>query len=364
MPTDTQQPHATEHPSDRPHSSAARLGAWAWLPVPVLLLAIIVTRVTDVRVAPTPSQVLFSIDVLTRMLPALVVIVMTTLTFVRRGTPGVLLLGCGVAMWAATGYVNTFTLALGPNFGITVTNVGLGLAALCHLAGVLPSGARKVAARGLGLVTGYGLVLVAVGLLCWATWQGWLPRFFVEGQGGMPIRFFVLSAAMVMFVLSALLLSAKQQTTSSRFAFWYTLALWLIALSVFGMLIQVSRDSLQNWMNRISQYLGSIYMLIAAITALRESGGAWLLPLEDALRESEERFRAGVRRHVDRYPIRHPPESERRFLRVPRLYRDRAPREQLLRADPPRRYRRQSGRDCSADQRRTDHLPHGEAVSP
>ena len=290
MPTNRQHPYATEHPSDQPRAWAGRLASWAWLPIPTLFLAIIVTRITDVHVAPTPAQVLFSIDVLTRLLPTLVVIVMAAMSFLLRGTPGMLLLGCGVAMWTATGYVNTFFLALDPNFGITVTNVGLGLAALCHLAGVLTAGARKMSARGLGLATGYGLVLVAIGLVCWAAWQSWLPRFFIEGAGGTPVRCFVLSAAMIMFVLSALLLSAKQQTASSRFAFWYTLALWLIALSIFGMLIQDSRESLQNWMNRITQYLGSIYLLIAAITALRESGGAWLLPMEDALRESEERY--------------------------------------------------------------------------
>jgi PAS domain-containing protein len=64
----------------------------------------------------------------------------------------------------------------------------------------------------------------------------------------------------------------------------------LIATGLFGVQIEPSVNTVLDWLCRVAQYLGGIYMLVAAIMAVRESG-VWELSLEKALRESEERFR-------------------------------------------------------------------------
>ena len=76
----------------------------------------------------------------------------------------------------------------------------------------------------------------------------------------------------------------------SAFLYWYTLALGLIAVGLFGIMIESVACSLLSWMGLTAQYLSGVYMLIAAIASVRESG-AWQISLEEALRESEEKYR-------------------------------------------------------------------------
>ncbi len=56
------------------------------------------------------------------------------------------------------------------------------------------------------------------------------------------------------------------------FAYWYTLALLLIIVGVFGMMVQLSRSSLPESVFRFTQYLSGIDMLIAAIGSRWEVG--------------------------------------------------------------------------------------------
>ena len=79
---------------------------------------------------------------------------------------------------------------------------------------------------------------------------------------------------------------AANRPSSSSFAHWYVLALLLIAVGLFGMMLQSSRNSLLNWTCRAMQYLSGIYMLIAAIASVRESG-VWEIPIRDRALQRE-----------------------------------------------------------------------------
>ena len=156
---------------------------------------------------------------------------------------------------------------------MTVSNIGIWMAALCHLSGVILSTRLKRTIRPAGIWLGavYTLALGVVMLVTMATLKGWLPVFFVDGQGGTMVRYIVLSSSLVMFTLTAVLLWESNRPSLSSFTYWYTLALLLIAVGVFGMIIELTRNSLLDWICRVSQYLSGIYMLIAAIASIRES---------------------------------------------------------------------------------------------
>ena len=111
----------------------------------------------------------------------------------------------------------------------------------------------------------------------------WLPVFFIPGQGGTAVRYCVLVSAMAMFVLSAVLLYAGQRAARPPFTFWYSLALLLLAVGLFGIMIQLSLWSVVNWLGRTAQWLGGFYLLLAAIAAIRESNLP-LLPLGEKSR--------------------------------------------------------------------------------
>ena len=93
------------------------------------------------------------------------------------------------------------------------------------------------------------------------------------------VRYCVLISAITMFVLSAGLLLTKQRSAFLPFSYWYALALLLLAVGLFGVMIQLSLGCVVNWLSRTAQWLGGIYLLLAAIASLRESNLP-LLPSE------------------------------------------------------------------------------------
>ena len=93
------------------------------------------------------------------------------------------------------------------------------------------------------------------------------------------MRYCVLISAIAMFVLSAGVLHANQRAARLPFTSWYALALLLLAVGLFGVMIQLSLGSVVNWLSRTAQWLGGLYLLFAAIASLRESQLP-LLPLE------------------------------------------------------------------------------------
>lgn len=84
------------------------------------------------------------------------------------------------------------------------------------------------------------------------------------------IRQFALGTAIAMFSLSAGIVWTAGREVLSVFASWYACALGLLAIGLFGSLIQKSRISVVAWAGRAVLCVGGFYMLIAAIALLRE----------------------------------------------------------------------------------------------
>jgi PAS domain S-box-containing protein len=103
----------------------------------------------------------------------------------------------------------------------------------------------------------------------------------------------VLASAMAMFVSTSALLWLRNQPARSGFVRWYAPALLLIATGLFGITIQTVHGGWVGWTSRAAQWLGSSYMIVAALVSVRESG-ALKISLEAAVRESEQRYRALV----------------------------------------------------------------------
>ena len=269
---------------------AARL---AWVPIPLLLVIIITLWAADLRTEYRSPFLAISLNFVTGTLASLGIVYLAGRSFLARGAPALLLLGCGAALWGSAGFVATAILAGDVNLGVTISNLGAWLSALCHLTGAVLSMRMKqtVRAAGLWLGTGYSLALGVVILLTLATFAGRFPVFFVQEHGGTPVRHLVLGSAIAMFVLAALLLRVANRTASSSFVHWYVFALLLIATGLFGAMIQSSRNTLQDWTCRAAQYVGGVYMLIAAFASLREPGES-KITLRPAF--GEMRYRDGV----------------------------------------------------------------------
>jgi PAS domain S-box-containing protein len=275
--TDNQQQQNLPGPAPSP--GMGRLARLAWLPIPCLLLVIILLWLLQPLSSFDSPLLVLTLNFLTRTAASLFVLFLAGRGFLLRGEPGLLLLGCGVMAWCASGIVGSLPYAWDANIGVTVTNLGIWLAALCHLSGVVVSlrSSRIFQSRGLLIGAAYLSVLGLVGLIWHGSFANWFALFFVDGQGGTTVRQVVLGSALSMFVFTMVLLREENRLRFSRFGYWYLLALLLISVGIFGMMLQSSRVSALNWACRAAQYLSGIYMLIAAMAAAGQEGGSGII---------------------------------------------------------------------------------------
>jgi len=253
----------------------------AWLPIPVLLVAILILWAADSRIPFEALYLQIGLSFCFSTLASLFIAYLTGRAFMIHGMPGLLLLGGGVLFWGSAGFLAGIATLIkdgdehiDQNALVTIHNICAWLSALCHLVGTAFSLRWSFTLRTsyLWLVMIHAAVFGTVGLVVWAVFSGWIPVFFVQGQGGTPVRQFLLGSAIAMLVLAASLLRSMNRSRSSFFMHWYSLALLLLADGLFGVMIQSVHGSLLGWAGLGAQYLGGVYMLIAASPSICGSG--------------------------------------------------------------------------------------------
>lgn len=256
-------------------------GRAAWLPIPILFAAIIILWALDLQVSVELPYLQIGLYFCLSMLVSLFIAYLIGCSFMNCGLPGLLLLACGALFWGVAGFLTGMAMLTGDGFEpvdlntlVTINNICVWISSLCHLAGAAFSLRWKLTLRPsyFWLATGYTAVLGIVGLVVWATLSGWTPVFFVQGQGGTPVRQFVLGSGIAMFVLTVFLLRSMSQLSSSFSMYGYSLALLLLADGLFGVMIKSVYASPLCWAALVAQLLGSLYMLVAAFVLIRESG--------------------------------------------------------------------------------------------
>ena len=169
-------------------------------------------------------------------------------SFLALGTPGLLLLECGVVLCSLAG-----TLGDAVSHGDSISTSP---SSIPDLAGrILPSGGaifslrpQRVFPRHAPVAgSGCALVLGVLWLIVHGSLAHWLPVFFIPVQGGTPVRYFVLISAISMFALSASLLFARP-APAHPVHFLVRPRLLLLAVGLFGVMIQLSLGSVVNWL--------------------------------------------------------------------------------------------------------------------
>jgi len=266
----------------------------AWLPIPLLLVTIIALWAADLEASHDSPYLVIVLNFIFSVLASLFSAYLIGRSFLVTRSPGLLLLGCGMVIWGLAGIVGTVAgLAGAPP--VVIHNTCVWISAGCHLAGVIISlgSTRKLRAGRLWLAGGYVAALGAVALVALLALAGWLPTFFVQGQGGTMVREMVLGSAVAMFAFTAILLWTGSRGAVSAFTQWYVLALALIAVGLFGVMVQASTGTLVGWTGRAAQFLGGAYMLVAAFASRREPGLPGI-PLAQAMIEARYRYPAAI----------------------------------------------------------------------
>lgn len=270
---------------------------FAWLPIFCFCLAIGMLAFLRLQAVWNPPLLLSVLNIIFLTCISFLVSLLAARSFLAGQSPAVLLLGCGtLALALASALASLPLIDLTPNRRVTIYNTGACLAGVCHLAGALwafsVGGSKPRYGRSL-LVWLYLTVIAILASLALATHHNLLPIFFIEGEGATFWNLLILWTAAGLFAFSAILLLISRDEGTDAFRLWYALGLGLIAVGLVGVSVQARLGDSLNWAGRTSQYLGGVYMLIAVIVSIRRTG-TWLLPLEQALRESERRYQSLV----------------------------------------------------------------------
>ena len=78
---------------------------WAWMPIPLLVVAMLVLSAMDLRASYESSSLLMGLNFIFSVLASLSITYLIGRSFLVRGDPGLLMLGCGVCSGGAAGFV-------------------------------------------------------------------------------------------------------------------------------------------------------------------------------------------------------------------------------------------------------------------
>ena len=276
-----------------------RLAVW---PVAAAVIAIFFLLLTKGRISHENPFLLMSLNFVFATLVSLFVTMKIGRSFMAECRPGLLLLGCGALIWGLSGFVGVIAgmwpFGVGQfnaNTLVTIHNTCAWVSAFCHLTGVAISfkPQETLHAPRTWLIAAYLGILVLAAFISLAALLNWLPPFFQPGQGGTLTRQLMLGSAITMFVLAALFLRLMYSQAPLPFVHWYSLAIFLFAAGLTGILFQKVSGSALSWAGRITQYLGGVYLLVAA---LRSPHGVRLVgfPLEQIAGDARSRLGVAV----------------------------------------------------------------------
>lgn len=286
--------HSGAPPAEGPQGFIER---FAWLPLAVLPMAILAFQYAEPEWRYEPRFLLLSLNVVFSAGVVMVVVWFAADNYLKGSPAAVLLLACGVLLFGQSSIFASLLVPFGYlNAGSTAYNLGVCLAAFCHLLSAClaqkgPAVSRSAERRWLVLSGAYIGAFATFAVILAVSFQPWFPHFFIEGQGATPLRQVVLGAAIVQFALSALLLGIVHMRVRTKLSYWYALGLGLLACGLSGMALASRAGGLLSWLGRGAQYLGGIYILAGVLAAYRRRRESER-PLAAALQESEERYRA------------------------------------------------------------------------
>ena len=259
--------------------AAGALERFAYLPVAAALVAVAVLSLLDFSTTYRSPQLLLLLNLVFSTLISAIVCFRIGRAFLADGSSCLLMFGCGVLIWGAAGLRNALvgfngidSARVDVNTLLTIYNCCVWISALFHLAGaafLLKRSAWRQAPRLLLACSYLGSFAVFV-MVALAAARGWLPPFFLPGQGGTLVRQFVLGSAISMFILTSILLRLLNRRRTFVFAHWYGLALLLLAVGLLGLMLQKFIGTPLGWAARCSQYLAGIYMLVATLRSGQE----------------------------------------------------------------------------------------------
>jgi len=109
-------------------------------------------------------------------------------------------------------------------------------------------------------------------------WLNVFPTFFVNGVGVTVFDQIVYSVVIFLFALNCVLFLRLYLKSKANVLYWYTLALALDTIGLYGLTLQVRYYDIVVWTARLGVYIATIYFLIALLSSRKSNKEAENLP--------------------------------------------------------------------------------------
>ena len=286
--------------------------------IPCALLLLIIENSQQTYTHPVLSSVLTF--VFQTAIP-LAVAFIAARAYLHNGLLSILFLGAGLLCYGVgctiTSYLIDLTTAESINASIAVLNLSVFISSVFFLissvlviTGAAPDQVLSVK-RPYIIITAYLLIAVLLDCVLVADLHEVFPALFMQGHGASPLREVILLVTIIFLSISASILMLTYVNSRVSFSFWYSLSLFLFMTGIVGILFQKNLGSPLNWLARISQYMGALYLFFAILFVKERAQRAGLTMSEVltalftsekereqinlALRESEEKLQLFVK---------------------------------------------------------------------
>ena len=289
-----------------------------WLVILVVILTI-AFYLLDIQASWDSSVLTLLLNIVFVVIPAFFIAVISSRGFLQSGSWQIMWLGVGTLTYGLAVLLSFWVRTWAPaNAQTTTFTVVYLLASLFFFIGsllALNKDSLKAFSSSRGrlanLLLIYFIVAALISLTTFVSVRELLPPFFIQGEGSTDLRIILQVIALVLFLVSGLLIITNYLKSKTAFLLWYGLGLILTVVNTAGNLVLTSFGTPLNWVLRGAQLLAGIYLLMAAVTIVREAKvrrlptgealarllsttEAALREKEAALKVSEERYRLAV----------------------------------------------------------------------
>ncbi len=213
------------------------------------------------------SLLLLVLDSLFLTGTGLVVAVVSIRSYLAEGSPVLLFLGMSTTAGGFAAFIAGLSVNISANDYAAIINLGFlfagslqFLSAMVSIVGTVPT---SNSFRKKSTVLGYSIVVAIIAVTSIFVLTNLAPTFF--SPDATLTRHWVLGATTLLFAASCIIFVWQYLRTKSSVLYWYSLALALFAIGLFGSSSYSIPNGVFDWTVRFAQYLAGFYLLAAVI---------------------------------------------------------------------------------------------------
>jgi hypothetical protein len=195
-------------------------------------------------------------------------------SFVVTGSRQMLWLGCGALAFGIGVLLREWLVVEELNVPITLFNSAALIASVTHLIGASLSiaklGTPKSESRRKIVLFYYLGILASISLVTLLTFRGLIPPFYVPEGSSTQLKDIVRGMTTFFFLASSFIYIVMYYKLWNVFLYWYSLGLMLFAFGLISIFLGENYSRI-IWLGRASQYVGSVYFLVAVLGAYRQA---------------------------------------------------------------------------------------------